>query len=496
MTVRTSAWLKDYFQQRDRQEYFDDLIDTFAPAFWQNAKTKVYVDSTNASATDTNNDGTDPAVPMATLDAAFGVSGLTAGDIIYVMPGHNENIGNAQIDMDVAGVFVIGVGAGDSKPRFDFEHANASIDIGADNIHVYGLRFMPSVTVVAIGVDIEAGSAGVILERCEWMVGEAGDGTDEFVIGLDVKAGGHDLKVVGNEFHTHASCNGCTDAISVTGASSRVHILDNSFEGNWSTSAIGDVAAGTDILIGRNVIKVADGQPGIELHANTTGRIWENYIASTGIDADVAIDADDCEWFENYAVEADGETGTLIGVPSDSPTNFIGRNSANNDADTSTVAGNADGSILERLENMRAIQEICVLKADGAVTGAADDLFTITGGPILVTSFVGIVTTEIGAGASTCQIIEAVTAPAGNVNFSTAVDIDADAVGTSYTMSVATPGVFTPTTAGAFDQVPVISWLCPIGTINATTSAARAGVIAWYMTYKPLSPSSVVVAAA
>ena len=108
-----------------------------------------------------------------------------------------------------------------------------------------------------------------------------------------------------------------------------------------------------------------------------------------------------------------------------------------------------------------------VEKSDGAVLAAADDLFTIAGGPVLVTEFVGIVTTAIG-GVANCQIKIVVTEPAGTVNL----------------------------TAGALLAVPRIAWLCPIGTINATCSAARTGNIKWYIGYYMLSQYSSVVAAA
>ncbi len=140
--------------------------------------------------------------------------------------------------------------------------------------------------------------------------------------------------------------------------------------------------------------------------------------------------------------------------------------------------------------------EQSIEKSDGSVLAGADDLFTITGGPVMVTEFVGIVTIAPSAGAVTCQIKLVVTEPAGTVNLSTDVAITTDAAGTSYTFTVATPSVLTPTTAGALDQVPQIRWLCPIGTINATCSAARTGNIKWYMTYTQLSQFSRVVAAA
>ena len=133
--------------------------------------------------------------------------------------------------------------------------------------------------------------------------------------------------------------------------------------------------------------------------------------------------------------------------------------------------------------------EQCIAKTDGAVLAVADPLFIITGGPIIVTQFIGIVTTIIG-GAANCQIQIVTTTPAGTVNLSTDVAIDNDAAGTSYTFTAAAPSVLTPTTAGALANVPAVKWLCPIGTIQADTDAAQTGVIAWYMSYIPLDPNA------
>lgn len=139
--------------------------------------------------------------------------------------------------------------------------------------------------------------------------------------------------------------------------------------------------------------------------------------------------------------------------------------------------------------------EITLAKVDGAVLNGDDDLFVITGGPIMIIEFVGVVTTVIG-GAANMTIQEAVTAPSGDVALSTTVAINTDAEGTSYTFTAAAPSVLTPTTAGGLANVPSVKWLCPIGTIQALGSAAQDGVIAWYMSYKALSPLSKVAVAA
>lgn len=184
---------------------------------------------------------------------------------------------------------------------------------------------------------------------------------------------------------------------------------------------------------------------------------------------------------------------------------IVGADDANNEFASTLVVANADGSILEREEYIQSLITTlgnstlkCIEKSDGAVLNGADPLFTITGGPILVKAIVGIVTTIIG-GAANGTLQATTTEPAATVGLSTTVAIDNDAAGTSYRFVGAT-GVLTPDTNGAkiIDPVTVedCNFLVPIGNINFLGSAARTGNIKWYMIYIPLSPSSVVVAAA
>jgi len=139
----------------------------------------------------------------------------------------------------------------------------------------------------------------------------------------------------------------------------------------------------------------------------------------------------------------------------------------------------------------------CIAKTDGAVLTGNDDLFTITGGPVRA-KIVGIVTTVIG-GASNGDLQIVTTTPAATANLNAApVAIDSDAAGTSY-HNVGATSVFTPTTAGAVLLDPVTveetEFILPIGTVHFRSSAAQSGVIAWYMSYEPLSPLSAVAAA-
>ena len=141
--------------------------------------------------------------------------------------------------------------------------------------------------------------------------------------------------------------------------------------------------------------------------------------------------------------------------------------------------------------------EQTVEKTDGTVPLGDDNLFTISGGPILVTHFYGLVSTIIGNNVSTCTIQHACTTPAADIALSTAVAIETDAAGTTYYISNAALGVFTPITAGSVIQATqMLPWLLTPGTLQATFSAANTGAIRWFIVYKMLSQYSKVVAAA
>jgi hypothetical protein len=150
------------------------------------------------------------------------------------------------------------------------------------------------------------------------------------------------------------------------------------------------------------------------------------------------------------------------------------------------------------LASLTAAVPKCVEKSDGAILAATDDLFVITGGPVLAKIF-GIVS-ELIVGNSNLRLQHTTVAPAATAELNAgAVAVNDDAVGTAY-HNIGATSVFTPVTAGAVIIDPVTTDTCefllPIGTVKCLGSAARAGVIKWYMIYEPLSPNSVVTAAA
>lgn len=447
-----------------------------------------FVDSGATNAADAVSSGRNPNVPFATLDYAISHAKVTADDTIYVMPGHSENIATGTtIDVDVAGISIIGLGSGSLRPRFDFDAADSAFDIGDNDCLIRNLTFRPGITATLIGIDIESGVTGTVIEDCEFLVGEDA-GTDEFVLTIKLVSGNHDTIIRRNTFRTDPSDGDCTDCIDITAAASRVRIEDNVFVGNWSTAAISDGAACADIYIVRNNIKVADGEPGIELTATTKGIIADNNIESTGATADTSIVAADCSWFRNWCVLGDGLAAELIGTQIE----VLGANTivaTTIGADAITNAKIADAAISEEQIDAdaatRTSHGITVAKATGAIAGAGTiDIFEVAGGLVLITSLVGEVTVQMGADQDTTLEHEA-------ADIAALLACDSDAVGTLYGCTGAPGDAIIAGTATVQGMAQGI--ICNAGTIEHVSAGNTfAGEVTWRLTYIPLETGATV----
>jgi len=188
--------------------------------------------------------------PLATVDYAIGLCTANEQSIILVAPGHYEDYGDSEgFDVDVAGVKIIGMGEGSLRPRFDFNHANAICAIGADDVVLKNLVFRPSVTIVSVGLDLETGATGCVLEDLEFAMGEKGDGTDEFVKAIHLTSGNHDTVFRNVKVLSHADCDGATHGIHVDAASNRLTLDNVVIDGPFSTGGIVEDAAGLNHVV-------------------------------------------------------------------------------------------------------------------------------------------------------------------------------------------------------------------------------------------------------
>ncbi len=267
--------------------------------------------------------GYSPDAPVATIDYAIGLCTASKGDVIYVMPGHNEGLGNAQIAVDVIGISIIGLGKGSLTPRIDFDHANASIDISAAGCTLKNLRLLPSVTAVLIGIDVMAAVTDTTLEDIEVLPGEDGAGVDEFAVAIDIKAGCSRTKIVRPEIRQQATAAGVIAGIKLTGASDNVKVIGPGYVEALGAAAVAPINADTTLsthVLLDDLILVSDTQPGVEVITGTTGvcrdlDIFSN-LASIAAAIAGAGGASGMAQFRCQYIEEAPESGATIGTAS------------------------------------------------------------------------------------------------------------------------------------------------------------------------------------
>lgn len=126
-----------------------------------------------------------------------------------------------------------------------------------------------------------------------------------------------------------------------------------------------------------------------------------------------------------------------------------------------------------------------------AWTAAAQNLFTITGGPIRVLSLTGTILVDIKDVAMNLSIVAAVTTPTASVDIASVLACQNDDAGGIYTVNATFGSIMVSTDAGIL-AAEGAEFIMPIGTINMTSSAVEdgGGSIRWDIVYRRLSPAS------
>lgn len=363
---------------------------------------------TGAIAGSNGNDGKSPLTPFATIDFAIGQCTASRGDTIYVMPGHAETVSTAGgIAQDVAGVEIIGVGVGHSRPVITFDTiTGASWAVSANNCKVKnivglagldGLTLPFNVTGNNCVIDIEwqdasslieaetvvrldtADNATLYLKYNGFTAGNAAvrvvaiDDCDNVQIYIDaygvvstawvnmVDVASTNVSVRGRLF-TQGITNFTRDVVdTVTGSTWDADIFDSSFGGRVSGGSAqalaSDDAGAIDAKIGTITNTGGTATIGAILgdFANTT--LISKLNVPTA-DAVGNVDVGDVVGNKTDAAIADtieGGAATTQSIVADvkAVLQRIGADSANNTAATTLVAANEDGSILERLERIQ-----------------------------------------------------------------------------------------------------------------------------------------------
>lgn len=107
--------------------------------------------------------------PFSTLDYAIGRCTASRGDIIFIKPGHAETISSATaLNLDVAGVAIVGLGTGTKRPTFTFDTANTTtIPVTADNMSVLNCRFVGNFLSISAAFTVAA-AAYFTIDNCDF----------------------------------------------------------------------------------------------------------------------------------------------------------------------------------------------------------------------------------------------------------------------------------------------------------------------------------------
>jgi len=220
--------------------------------------------------------------PFRTIDFAIGQCTANRGDVIYVMPGHVETItASGGLNLDVAGITIIGLGRGTLQPRIDYTATSSSVQINSSNVSICNVNFHANVTSVTLGVDIVASSSDTLIKGCYFDVETTA--TDEFSIVIDIKTGCNRTIVEDNIIDMGLGGSNTGVRLSA-GISTGVVIKNNRIVGDYSAGCIATTFSGiTELYIEDNLLM--QGGTGnlnavavINNNANTTGVVRNNDI--------------------------------------------------------------------------------------------------------------------------------------------------------------------------------------------------------------------------
>jgi hypothetical protein len=255
------------------------------------------------------NDGT-YLRPFSTIDYAVGRCTANRGDIIYVMPGHVEDISAAaSVALDVAGISVIGLGRGSKQARFDFTATAGTVTVDADNVSIINMNFHANVSAVVIGLSLITLATDCLVKNCSFDVETAG--TDEFNRSINVGVGCDRLVI--EDCNIDMGIAGAVAAISLVGATNNVVIQRNTIQGDYST---GNIESGTtastrvhilDNLLINGLSTDINTEPVLECGALTTsGIVARNYILSDLATQAAATVGTDFVYYENFRSDEKG----------------------------------------------------------------------------------------------------------------------------------------------------------------------------------------------
>jgi len=222
--------------------------------------------------------GSSPDRPFLTLDSAIANCAENNGDHIFVLPGHAETIiADSGVDIDKAGITIIGLGRGAARPTFTFQgNVAADFKLAAASTVIKNLLFLNNLDNTTGIVEVSA----------------------------------PDCQILGCEFREADIAAFADVMLLTTAAADRLTIKDLVMIGNAGDGAVSGVSlVGADDLVMEN-IRIYGDYTSACIHLHTTASLRGEYkdLYLFNEDATAGADAIRAMWDE-----ITGSTGTLRG---------------------------------------------------------------------------------------------------------------------------------------------------------------------------------------
>ena len=346
------------------------------------------------------------ARPWASLAYAYSSDKITSGDIVVLKAGHVETISAAAgVAADIAGTAVLFLGEGSARAQIQFGTATgADIDISAANITFVNPLFVAAIDALTGPIDVNAADFTIV--NGEYRDAASIDTTDALV--ADANADRLTITgwkyVRGDEGGTQKQSN-----IQIAAASD-VRLSNIDIVGDFATGAIENGTAWVDAGLENIVINNTNASPTVAVLMQATSSGWfrnsslrvasgTTYVTAT---TDMQYDNVNGTGTDNTSaspviapVSVDATTAAALGTDgttvTDSATSVlgaVGANNSNNAFDSSSVAANNDGSVLERLEYVATPpgSELVVQKTltSSAIVQAGVDITAVSSGELIL----------------------------------------------------------------------------------------------------------------
>jgi len=275
-----------------------------------------FVDSGDALAVDDTAHGDSSEHPFASLDFANTQCTASNGDIIYVMAGHVETVTNGtDLNFDVAGVTVIGLGEGRIRPLVDFTTADtADAPVSAANVKLHNLRFN-AITFDSNTAMITVTAADVEISHCEFLVADSGQQVDLCITTNSDRLWVHDCNFVGDTF-------GPTSLIQLTATPDGVVIENNHMIADCTDACIQSAVVHTNVVVRGNYIEnLNSGDHAIQFSTTGTGVIENNTLVTDAIAT--ALDAGSCLTRNNKFIDSNFLDCEAVQVPQGLPATAV-----------------------------------------------------------------------------------------------------------------------------------------------------------------------------